>query len=79
MADAHDRSGKSPHAFMQEALGVKSRLLADRQDFVARALRAEADALASGAGLIASDVDVYFEARAAERAASAPSLRTWRK
>lgn len=79
MADIEESAGKSPHAFMREALGVKSRLLDDRRAFLAAALRADDDALASGEGYAANEVDAYFEARAAERAHPRPRLRAWRK
>jgi len=72
-------SGKSPHAFMVEALKVKAHLLEHRQSFLAAALRAEADALTSATGYSAIDIDRYFEAVAAEHAATKPFLRAWRK
>jgi hypothetical protein len=76
----HDSStGKSPHAFMVEALEAKAHLLEHRHSFLAAALRAEADALASAKGYSVVDIDRYFDAVAAERVATKPSLRTWRK
>ena len=77
--DAADGSAKSPHAFMREALGAKSRLVEQRQDFLRAALVAEDDALASNLGYRELDVDAYFDARAAEQRAPSPSLAPWRK
>lgn len=73
-----DRSGKSPHAFMREALGVQSRLLAERRAFVTAALLADRAALNEGRGFAAADVDAYFEARARELPAAPPRLIAWR-
>jgi hypothetical protein len=74
-----DAGAKSPHAFMREALGVKSRLVEQRQAFLRSALAAEDDALASELAYRAADVDAYFVARAAERHAALPSAAPWRK
>lgn len=71
--------GKSPHAFMREALDVQARLRDQRLAFVAAACAAEAEALACGAGFTADEVEAYFAARAAEQPAERPSPRPWRK
>ena len=79
--DAGDHSvgnARSPHAFMREALGAKSRLVEQRQAFLRAALAAEDDALASNLGYRASDVDAYFDACAAEQRVPLPSLAPWR-
>lgn len=73
-----DHTGKSPHAFMREALGVQSRLLAQRRTFVTAALMADRAALNSGQGYLAADVNTYFEARARELPVAPPKLRAWR-
>ena len=73
-----ERSARSPHAFMREALGAKSRLVEQRQAFLRAALAAEDEALASNLGYRASDVDVYFDACAAEQRVPLPSLAPWR-
>lgn len=74
----HDPAGKSPHAFMREAMGVQSRLLAQRRAFVTAALLAERAALNDGEGYAAAEVNAYFEARAQELPVSPPRLRRWR-
>lgn len=75
----HDHSGKSPHAFMVEALGVQSQLLAQRRNLITAALMGERMAMNDGLGFFASDVDRYFESRALEDPIAPPELRTWRK
>lgn len=75
---ANDPSGKSPHAFMQEAMGVQSRLLAQRRAFVTAALLADRTALNEGRGYLAADVNAYFDAREQALPVSPPKLRTWR-
>ena len=72
-------TAKTPHAFMREALGVQSRLLEQRQTFVAAAVRADRESTESGSGYDCADVNRYFEARAARRAAPRPPLRQWRE
>ncbi len=75
----HDRSAKSPHAFMVEALGVQSQLLAQRRTLITAALMGERTAMNEGLGFFASDVDRYFESRALEEPIAPPEPRTWRK
>jgi len=78
MSERGSQGGKSPHAFMREALSVQSRLLEQRRALVAAALGAERAALETGAGHLGAEVDAYFDARAAQRPAQRPPLRTWR-
>jgi plasmid stabilization system protein ParE len=70
MSEDHTR-GKSPHAFMREALDAQARLRDDRSALILAALRAEASALASRTGYAAAAVDQYF----ASRAAGLPAVR----
>jgi len=79
MSDEAKRTGKSPHVFMAEALGVQARLVEQRRAFLAAALAAERSILESGNGYRLAEVDAYFEARAAETKAPRPSLYKWRK
>ena len=72
-------SGRSPHAYMREAMGAKALLIEQRVALVRAALAAEEDALDSGRGYPAAAVDSYFDARAAERAVALPALQAWRK
>ena len=76
--EAREGGARSPHAFMREALGAKSRLVGQRQAFLRAALAAEDAALASNLGYRASDVDAYFDARAAEQRVPLPSSVPWR-
>jgi hypothetical protein len=78
-SDAVEGSARSPHAYMREAMGAKSRLIEQRLALVRAALAAEEDALSFRQGYSAAAVDAYFEARAAERSAALPQLQVWRK
>lgn len=78
MSDS-DPGAKSPHAFMREAMGVQSRLLAQRRAFVTAALMSDRMALNEGRGLAAAEVNAYFDSRARELPVPPPRLRTWRK
>jgi plasmid stabilization system protein ParE len=73
MSEANTSSGKSPHAFMREALGVQARLREDRQALVSAALAAESSALETGSGYAAHAVDRYFAAHVSQR----PAPRPW--
>ena len=79
MSDSASRPGKSPHAFMREALSVQARLREQRFAFVVAARAAEAEALASAAGYAAADVEAYFAALAGQCPAPPPPLKPWRK
>jgi len=79
VTDETKRTGKSPHTFMAEALGVQARLVDRRRAFLAAALAAERSTLESGNGYRVADVDAYFDARAAEKQAPRPRLYKWRK
>jgi plasmid stabilization system protein ParE len=73
VSEASGHSGKSPHAFMREALGVQARLREDRRALVAAALAAESSALESASGYEAVDVDRYFAACALEQRVPRPA------
>jgi plasmid stabilization system protein ParE len=75
MSEANPRCGKSPHAFMREALGVQARLREDRDALLAAAWAAESSALETGSGYAALDVDRYFAARTTQRPAPPPQPR----
>lgn len=77
MSDS-DPVAKSPHAFMREAMGVQTRLLAQRRAFVTAALMSERAALNEGRGFVASEVNAYFDGRMRELPVPPPRLRTWR-
>jgi predicted transcriptional regulator len=70
---------KSPHAFMLEAIEHQTRLDEQRRAFVADAVAARSDAVASGQGFAAADVHRYLAARVRGERAPRPKLRTWRR
>src|SRR5690606_29166814 len=72
MSEASNHPGKSPHAFMREALGVQARLREDRHALVRAAAAPLAHTVESGKGSPALDVDRHFATRAAHLPASAP-------
>ncbi|MCC7079405.1 MAG: type II toxin-antitoxin system RelE/ParE family toxin [Burkholderiales bacterium] len=79
MSEADARSGKSPHAFMREALDAQARLRESRSALVRAALAAEARALASRTGYAAGEVERYFAGRAANVALPRPAPRAFGK
>jgi hypothetical protein len=79
MSKDTDDTGKSPHAFMREALGVQFRLREHRRSLIAAALQAQADALADGSGYFGAEVDRYFEALAAQSPIERPPRRAWHR
>jgi len=64
---------------MREALDAKARLVDQRRIFLRAALAADAETLESNRGYRATDVDVYFDALAAEERAPLPRPQPWRK
>ena len=70
---------KSPHAFMLEAIENQTRLDEQRREFVADAVAARSEAIASGEGFAAADVHRYFAARIRGDRATRPKVRVWRK
>jgi predicted transcriptional regulator len=70
---------KSPHAFMLEAIEHQTRLDEQRRAFVADAVAARTEALASGEGFAAADVHRYMAARVRGARTVRPKARTWRK
>jgi hypothetical protein len=70
---------KSPHAFMLEAIEHQTRLDEQRRAFVADAVAARSEAIASGEGYAAADVHRYLAARVRGDRAARPNLRTWRR
>jgi predicted transcriptional regulator len=69
---------KSPHAFMLEAIERQTHLDEQRREFVAEAVAARSEALASGEGYAAADVHRYVAARAGNSTAARPKVRKWR-
>jgi predicted transcriptional regulator len=71
-------TGKSPHAFMVEAIEQQTALAEKRKEFVAAALRARRNFLKTGKGYALEDVHKYLSARIAGKPARKPRLKRWR-
>jgi predicted transcriptional regulator len=65
-------SGRTPHAFMVEALDTQARLAEQRQAFINDALVSAAEVDAGGALYAMQDVREYILARSAGKAAKRP-------
>lgn len=63
IASVSERAGKSPHAFMLEALEQETARAERRARLIDDALEAEREALASGKGFPAEEVHAAMEAR----------------
>jgi len=70
-------AGKTPHAWMVEALETHTAREEKRKTFVADALAAEREVERSGKAYRAEDVHRYIRARAAGKKARRPSLTRW--
>ena len=70
-------AGKTPHAWMVEALEVHAALAERRKAFVAEALAAEKEAGRAGRAYRAEDVHRYLRARVAGRKAKRPKPVRW--
>jgi predicted transcriptional regulator len=70
---------KSPHAFMLEAIEKQTRLDEQRREFVAEALTARSETVASGEGYAAADVHRYIAARIRGDRVARPKMRSWRR
>ena len=71
-------TGKSPHAFMVDAIEQQTVLAEKRKTFVAAALSARRNFMRTGKGYALKDVRRYFAARVAGRPARKPRLKRWR-
>lgn len=69
IASAALASGKSPHAFMLEALEAQARLAEIRQSFFADAVASGAEVDAGGALYAREDVQAYILARTSRKTA----------
>jgi len=72
-------TGKSAHAFMLEAIDAQTAQAERRKAFVEQALAAENEALQSGKGYLATDVDAYFDSKIAGTKTARPRAKKWRK
>jgi predicted transcriptional regulator len=71
-------AGKSPHAFMVEAIEQQVAQAERRQQFIAEALAAEKEALDTGQGFDADEVHAAMEARARGGRARRLKAKPWR-
>jgi predicted transcriptional regulator len=73
------RKGISPHAFMVGAIEKASAAAGQQAAFVAEAIAAQDEMLASGQGFDVDEVHAYIAARIAGKKPARPVSRTWRK
>ena len=71
-------TGKSPHAFMVEAIEQQTALAEKRREFVAAALAARRNFMRTGKAYALEDVRKYLAARIAGKPARKPRLKRWR-
>ena len=72
-------AGKSPHAFMVEAIEQQTTRAEQAEAFLEDALRADRELDRTGAHFAAADVFRYMTARARNKPARRPRPRIWRK
>ena len=72
IASAARASGRTPHAFMIEALEAQARLAEMRQSFINDAIASAAEVDAGGALYAMEDVQAYILARTSGKAAKRP-------
>jgi len=77
-AEAAEKLGVSPHAFMVEAIRTAALAARKRSAFVADALAARAEVMESGKAYPAQDVHDYVRARVEGRRIAKPKARSWR-
>ena len=75
VADAAEQLGKSPHAFMVDAIEAETRRAEVRSEFVASALRAEQEVAEYGEGYSMDAVHKYFSDKLAGIATKRPKPR----
>jgi predicted transcriptional regulator len=74
IAPLADSAGKTPHAWMVEAIETQATLAEKRKAFIADALAAEEEVRRTGLVYRADDVHRYFRARASGKKAPRPKL-----
>lgn len=77
-AEAAQRQGISPHAFMVQAIEQAALLAEQRANFVAEALGAREQMLSTDEGYDAADVHAWLKARVDDREAAKPQAKPWR-
>jgi predicted transcriptional regulator len=71
-------TGKSPHAFMVEAIEQQTLIAEKRRQFVASALHARRRFMRTGKAYALEDVNRYLAARIAGKPVRKPRLSRWR-
>jgi predicted transcriptional regulator len=77
IAPLAESAGKTPHAWMVEALETHATLAEKRRAFVADALAAEKEVKKTGLVFRAEDVHRYIRARAAGKKSARPKAVKW--
>lgn len=77
IAPLAESAGKTPHAWMVEAIEVQAALAEKRKAFVADALAAEQEAEKRGVAYRAENVHRYLRARAVGKKARRPKAVKW--
>jgi len=72
IVSAAQKSGKTPHAFMIDALELQARLAEMRQSFINDAIASAAEVDAGGALYAMEDVQAYILARTSGKTAKRP-------
>ena len=75
---AAQQQGVTPHAFMVEAIRVMATSAEQRARFIADALASKEEALKSGKGYAAAEVNAYLLERAQGKTPSRPRAKSWR-
>lgn len=76
---AANHQGISPHAFMVGAIRAAATNAEKRQQFVADAAAARAEAVESGEGYAAEDVHTYLRAKVDGQSVDKPKAKVWRQ
>jgi predicted transcriptional regulator len=79
LARLAEKSGKSPHSLMLEAIAQKVEEEELRASFHAEADSRFAEMMESGVGIPWHDMRAYLRTRASAKAARPPKARRWRK
>ena len=77
-AQAAQRQGISPHAFMVQAIEQAAAQAEQRASFIAEALDAREHMLATGEGYEAANVHAWLKARVTDRKSPKPHAQPWR-
>jgi predicted transcriptional regulator len=75
VAEAAEAAGRSPHAFMVEAIEAQTRLAERRREFVASALEAEREVAQSGLVYDGDEVLSYLQSKVSGQPVRRPRRR----